>query len=385
MRDFIIPDLTFKNVQYSKHQAMWDLRPLLYRGGAGTKANLVASLIKKGAFGAPIVKRIPLVIKFHEHIEAKLAGGGSRGSAGMTITRLRQFFSWVDSTGNSLDLQSVEDRYIEWTDHLLYRKAMVGDIKGIHVYQIAVAVAKILDTVLQLRNGLLAKTRIRRLNRSKTVLGTETEKQNLEQVFSFGHALLDIADALSFDAIRGRLPVPINFRSGQVYEEWLRLNPPEKVKSLNEKVRPSTRNKVVAKRNAWHGDATLRTRFPLVNLRIQAEILIFISQTGMNLAQVHTLKMCKFRYCSHLDGYHVYRVYKGRRQGEVAFEIFSEYREIFERYLAWRTAMFPDDENGLLFPLVTMGRAPIVAPTFSVLRTSGTSKNANQLAPTPLS
>lgn len=368
MSDLRIPDLTFKSVHYGKRETAWDLRPLLYRGGAGARVALVARQISNGEYGSPIIERLPLVEKIHEYIDARLASGGSRGTAGTTIRRLREFFIWSDRAGRSIDIPSVEGTYIAWADHLLHRKRVIGDIKEIHAYQSAVAVAKILDTVLELRNGLIAKTRIRRPKRHKNVLGIEASKQNLERTFEFGHALLDICEALSVNAVRGPIPVRIQFRTGQVYEEWLRLKPPDTLKTLKENVRPSTTRNTLAKHLAWQEDQSLRNRYPLANLRIQAEMLAFISQTGMNLEQVHQLRMCKFRYSSHLDGYQIYRVYKGRRQGEVAFEIFSEYRAIFECYLAWRANMFPDDEDGLIFPLIGNGRLPAVAPAFSMLQ-----------------
>jgi integrase len=340
---------------------------MLYRGASAARTELVAHQISNGEHGLPILERLPLVERIYEYIDAKLVGGGSRGTAQTTIRRLREFFSWADRENRSVDIPSVECTFIEWTDYLIHRKRIIGDVKEIHLYQSAVAVAKVLDSILELTNGLIAKTRMRRPRGHKSILGTEADKQNLEHMFAFGHALLDITNALTVDVIRGPIPILIQFRTGQKYEEWLRLKPAETLKSLSEKARPSATRTTLAKRQRWQSDQSLRNRYPLANMRVQAEMLVFISQTGMNLEQVHQLKMGKFRYASHHDGYQVYRVYKGRRHGEVIFEIFSAYREILERYLAWRNIIFPDDEEGLLFPLIGTGRVPLVAPAFSLL------------------
>ena len=368
MRELAIPDLTFSMVTYGKTETPWDLRTLLYQGGADDNVNKVGDHIAKGTLGAPIMVRLPLVAKLHEVIEGKLAGGGSRNTAQCRIDILRRFFSWADGEARSMTLESVESVYIDWTDHLLHRQRVVGDINKTSVYNASSIIAQMLGEVLELRVGLLSKTRVRKQQQRGRVLGTQADKQNLEQTFEFGNVLLDIIDALSVEAIRGSLPVKIPFRTGQVIEDWSGLVSAEKVLSLNiEPTTPQNRynRKLVKKmRAAWEADISLRTRYPLVNLRMQAEMLIFIAQTGMNLAQVHTLKMSKFRYRSHLDGYQIHRVYKGRRQGEVAFEIFSEYRAIFERYLSWRNVMFPGDDEGLLFPLVRQGRAENVTPSF---------------------
>lgn len=368
MSNLKIPDLTFKAVPFGKYATPWDLQSLLYRGASSARVELVARQISNGEHGLPISKRLPLVESIHAYIDARLVGGGSRGTAQTTIRRLREFFSWADLEDKPVDILSVEATFIDWTDHLIHRRRIVGDVKEIHIYQSAVAVAKILNNVLELRNGLMAQTRMRRPKGHKAVLGPQTDKQNLERAFAFGHALLDISDALSVDSIRGPIPVLIKFRTGQVYEEWLRLKPAGTLKTLAEKMRPSTKQSALAKRQTWQIDQSLRNRYPLANLRVQAEMLVFISQTGMNLEQVHQMRMCKFRYSSHLDGYQVHRVYKGRRQGEVAFEIFSAYREIFERYLLWRSTIFPDDAEGLLFPLIGKGRLTVVAPAFSMVQ-----------------
>lgn len=365
MNDLNLPNLTFPMIQYGKHETPLDLLPLLYRGGAGSKANLVAKLILHGDLGEPIVNRVLLVKNIHEYIEGKLAGGGRRGSADTAIRRLREFFAWVDKVGGNVTMESVESMFIEWTDHLLHRQRVVGDISEIHAYQSAVSVAKIFDGVLELRHGLLIKTRIRKSKRHRNILSPNADKQNIEQTFAFGHALLDITEALSVDAIRGPMPVAIVFRTGQIIEEWLKLKPLDSLKTLRETVKPSTRKATLAKRSAWEADNSVRTRYPLINLRIECEMLIFIAQTGMNLEQAYTLRVSKFRCQSHIDGYLVYRVYKGRRHGEVAFEIFSEYRRMFERYLEWRATIFPGDDEGLLFPLVTAGREG-KSPSFSM-------------------
>lgn len=369
MRESDIPDLTFPMVEFGRYETPWDLRTLLYQGGAGALSNKVAGLIANGTLGAPALDRLPLVEKIHVEIAGKLAGGGSRHSASDTIYCLRAFFSWADREARSMTLESVENVYIDWTEHLLQRHRVVGDIKAQSIHKKSMQVSQILTVALGLRIGPLSKTRIHKPSSKTQALGTQADKQNLEQTFAFGNALLDIIDALSIEAIRGTLPVKIPFRSGQVIEQWSGLIPAEKVNILTEEPTTRkhryTRNLIKKNRAAWEADTSLRTRYPLVNQRIQAEMLVFIAQTGMNFAQAHTLKMSKFRYQSHLDGYRVHHVYKGRRQGEVAFEIFSEYRAIFERYLAWRKAIFPDDDEGLLFPLIRRGgRTKDVSPTF---------------------
>ena len=103
-------------------------------------------------------------------------------------------------------------------------------------------------------------------------------------------------------------------------------------------------------------------RVPLVNMRIETELLLFIAQTGMNLEQARNLELDDFVYTSHLDGYQV-KAYKARRSGNVLFEIFKEYREHFEQYLKWRKEWFANQDNDLLFPFISEDKV-LAAPTF---------------------
>lgn len=366
MRDLSLPDLTFPRVVLGANETPWDLRYLLYRGGASARRNKVAGLIDLGVLGPPILERLELVVRLHEEISGKLAGGRSKHTALAIIEHLRAFFGWADQTGLALGLDAVATTYIHWTDHLLNRSRVIRDVSEGAIYQSAYCVAHALDGVLQRRISLITETRIRRPRKGKAALGVEADKQNLQETFVFGFAMLDICDALTVEVVRGQIPVRIQFRGGHILEEWAGKRPPEELKWSTPPKTASQRfnaKKFSQLREAWEADTSLRTRYPIANLRVEAELLIFIAQTGMNLAQAHRLKAGQFHYTSHLDGYHVRR-YKNRRSGEVEFEIYAEYREIFESYLAWMKSMFPDETDGRLFPMANVSRAEDNAPQF---------------------
>nr|WP_325169700.1 hypothetical protein [Pseudomonas aeruginosa]UGK55780.1 Hypothetical protein [Pseudomonas aeruginosa] len=70
---------------------------------------------------------------------------------------------------------------------------------------------------------------------------------------------------------------------------------PEKVAAR--RTRPQNQAQIeasLAARAAHDADRTLRTRFPIVNLRIESELLMFIAQTGLNLQQAHTCGLSSF-------------------------------------------------------------------------------------------
>jgi hypothetical protein len=153
-------------------------------------------------------------------------------------------------------------------------------------------------------------------------------------------------------------------------EEWSGLRSIKSLKTLNSGDRkPYDIGLVQTKRQNWEAEKTFRTRHSVVNLRIEAELLIFISQTGMNLAQAHKIKVGKFGYQSYGNGYQVRRIFKNRRQGETEFSIYGQYRSLFERYLRWRDSVFISGDNDLLFPFITpQGRSPDIAPSFSGIK-----------------
>ena len=180
-----------------------------------------------------------------------------------------------------------------------------------------------------------------------------SEKQNLESTFSFGEALLDITKALSVEAIRGPAPILIKFRNGKTYHEWSGLpkKPLTEIAAYGKSSRSVEYDIAVAQRQRWEADRSNKNRSPAINIRIEAELLIFIAQTGMNQAQAWDLKIGEFRFESYQDGY-VVRRYKARRLGDVEFSVYSEYRTHFEQYLSWRNEIFPSNSEELLFPFI---------------------------------
>ena len=370
MHEVNLPDLTFPDVALGIKVTPWDLQPLLYKGGAGALANKVAGLIAAGKLGPPLVERIELIEKIHEEIRAALTAGGSKETALASISTMRHFVKWADSAGHSLSLGTVTKIFVHWTDHLLHRIRVVKDLLQQSAYTTVRTVGGILDKVLERGSPIITTTRITKVLKKKRVRGVKADKQNLQESFVFGYLLLDIMDGLSVDALWGGLPVHIPLRTGKKLLEWSGLSSTEKLRCAN----PETAGqryyaKLSAQlRSNYETDRTLRTRYPLANLRIEAELLFFISQTGMNLSQAHQLKLRHFSYSSTIDGYQV-RDYKHRRKGEVLFEIFADYKSVFERYLVWRRDVFPDDSEGLLFPLVRLGgRAADKAPSLSRIR-----------------
>lgn len=364
-----IVDLRFPMLQYGRTQTPWDLSPFLYRGGASIRVDRAEGVIRRGELGGYLKERVPLVLKIHALLSNDLVEGRSRSSAHSKISALRRFFTWCDERDIPLSLEDVASSYLRWSDYLLQSYRAGGFSNGKSIYYLARIIATLLDRALEREISLSKSTRIRKPKHDNGNLGSISEKQNLQDSFLFGRLLSDICNGLSWEACVGTLPVSVTLRTGQVLEQWCGLPHPERRKIRRGEARKPWEEKAcrltLARREA---DKTLLTRYMVVNLRIECELLIFIAQTGMNFTQAYTLRLDQFHYVSHLDGYQV-RAFKNRRQGEVLFEIFKAYREWFERYLEFRNRWFPNESEDLLFPFVRNGgRLAETAPQFTRLR-----------------
>ena len=333
-------DLTFPMLEYGTSETPWDLQPWLFLGGAGAKVKYVHQQISRGDLGSPLLERLELVKRLHEHITDDLIGGGSRFSALNKIQALRKLFAWVDLENVHFSLDTAASIFIRWTNHLLQCHKYRPNFSDGSLYDLTRLTATMLDRVLNRQASLSKSTRIRKPRNKAKVQTSKADKQNLQITFTFGHVLADICETLTWERIMAPLPVCVSLHSGQVLELWSGYLNPKKAAMRNTKPKSQVQiNASLVARNAHDEDRTLQTRFPIVNLRIECELLMFISQTGLNLQQAHTLRIDQFHYTSHLDGYQV-RTYKKRRGGEVLFEIFTSYREWFERYIKWRSEWF---------------------------------------------
>jgi hypothetical protein len=334
----VVPDLTFPSVQFAPSETPWNLNVLLYAGGAAARKSDVSALITSGKLGAPSPERLELVCAFHREINSDLVSGGSRASAESVIRYLRVLYSFADSQQLEPSSEKIVQVYCAWADSLYIRTLVKGNrdktktklkpIKMASAYGYAATVGGLIDRVLERQSHVIELTKLTHQLHRKAPTSVEADKQNLEHTFVFGHMLQDVCDALTLDSVLdASFPIEIKLRAGQrlTREEAVGYQPTEYPKLIG--------------------------RYHLANLRIEAEMLMFIAQTGMNVSQAVNAKRRHFFYVSHLDGYHV-KDYKGRRGGLVLFEIFKDYKAHFERYLAWRRTLFPDSD--FLFPFVSM-------------------------------
>ncbi len=387
-----LPDLTFPNLRFGPHEFPWDLRPWLYKGGAQAHRRDVATMINSGNLGHALVERVELVRRIHEVFQDYLEGGGRRSTVEGRIDRLAQFFRWADEAEDRhLTLGTAENLYRCWCDALLQRVRVVRDLKLRTANGYGAGVGWILDKVLGRTKPLVRSTRLHQPRASSRAVSPKNDKQNLEETFAFGHFLLDLSDGLDQDAIWGPLPLRLPLRSGQSLELTSGLRRLAVLKPPNPRWPSQSRQaarRVAESRAAWEAEKSHRTRSPLINLRIQAEMFMLMAQPAVNLAQAFQLRMDQWRFKPSINGYEI-RTFKHRRGGPVEFEVYGEYRAIFERYLRWRKSIFSSDSDGLLFPLLGRNgqqpqRRPDRPPRFTALKEACERAGVKYLSPSAL-
>lgn len=342
-------DFIFPSIPVGDKETPPSLRRLLYKGGVSLPPDKAAEAIEKGLLGDVLPDRVALVSKIHEAINGPLIGGGSAETARQQIMKVAYFFAWAESSGAALTISDVQSTYIDWAGHLLHRATVVKNVSESSIHHYASLVGPILDRVLERATPILYLTRITKPRKGKKPQGAQADKQNLQQTFAFGRLLQDICDGLPLKVIRESHTVRIPLQQGGEIVFRMGMQPLPEENRQRTHVRAS-----IERALAYAADPSLDQRFrrDMVNLRILAELLVFIGQTGLNLAQAQGLQLENFSYSSDIDGYKV-RDYKKRRGGEVLFEIFQEYRNHFDRYLNWRRELLPEETR--LFPVIRIG------------------------------
>ncbi|NEX63446.1 site-specific integrase [Noviherbaspirillum galbum] len=341
-------DLTFTSIPVGKKETPLSLNRLLYKGGASVKVTKANKAIQDGSLGKVLPDRFELVQRIYDLINGDIAGGGSVETAKVQISYLFLFFVWGDTSGAVLSIAEVERTYAAWVENLWHRSKIKKDLAELTAYTYATAVGRILDCILERLSPIVGATRIRNPRKRKTPQDIVAEKQSLHRTFAFGRLLQDICDGTPLSVIWESYP-PVRIPMQQGGEIAFKGRGP--VMHLEHPVHRNYLSRLQKRACVYADDRSLNYshRVTLINFRIMAEMLMFIGQTGMNMSQAQGLRLRHFAYSSDIDGYKV-RDYKHRRGGEVLFEIFSEYRPHFERYLAWRRDIFPSEER--LFPII---------------------------------
>ncbi|WP_343256003.1 hypothetical protein [Luteimonas changyuni] len=257
--------------------------------------------------------------------------------------RLRAFVAFIETEDQQLTVDNLLNLYLAYCERIKRR----AELQATTRYHYSLAVAQVVAPALALDvRKLQWKTKIRSPRR----LGSHASKENLEETASFVQTLLEVTEQLPINVIRGPLPVKVSFEDSAEYT--LHCGRPHlPVDRLKGIVDASKRKRALDARERRANDTSTVARAQLVNLRIDAELLIFINQTGSNLTQALQLLGGRFRYQSAGD-YYKMTAWKNRANHPVDLRVHKRYRAHFDAYLKWRESLFPGDPDGLTFPFV---------------------------------
>jgi len=343
MCDVVIPDLTLHGLPLGPQQHPIDLRWLLHKSAASTHGRNIKKVIQSGRLGQPILERLPLLEAIHQHWQARVVAG-TIGSESIKEwwQHLRRFIAFTEEGKKQLTLAGVLDLYLAYCAHTKRRNDISATTRYHYSLTLAIIVAPVLGMDIR---KLQWKTKISMPKR----LGSQAAKEHLDGTATFVQRLLETAEQLPVEVIRGPLPVTLRYTTGGEHTFHLGL-PLQPLDSL--KLRYASRYKqAVDARERRTNDVSNKARAPLINLRLDAELLIFINQTGSNLTQALRLTGSQYRYQSDGDYLHLL-VWKKRAKHSVELRIHKGYRRRFDDYMKWRASLFPNDPDGLTFPFV---------------------------------
>lgn len=385
-------DLKIKGLMLGTHETPWDLKTLLYKNAASERKDKVMQRIQNGDYGPMLEDRVSLIIKLHETLTASLVSGSSHRTIKTYLGKLWSFFAWIDENNLPCTEQDIINSFNIWTEHLLYRVNKLKNLSHFTAYKTASLVSNIIARALNLPgakpgHSLMLNTRLNRPKRYKEGMSKKADKQNIADTFEFGKILTVMCNYLTIDTVRGPLPIRIPLDEGKTILIAGNLMDPElDVSSIENS---GVKQRAILARAALKDDESLfdtNKRTQLLNARIEAELLIFLAQTGMNLAQAVLLKAGDFRWKTNGEDYDVFRVYKGRRQGEAVFSCYNTYREHLQIYLKWLNDTGLKELDDRLFPLLSRGmiRSQASRTTLSSLKNIFRKNNLNFINPTQL-
>lgn len=352
-----LPDLLIRSPDGSEPLARLDLRRFLYVGAVNHRAQLALQKIDRGELGEPKLERIELLLAIKGEIVIRLASGQSRLSVPHYIATLTHFLRFLDNNQKSFSLEQLEANYLEFSEHLFIaanKKPATLNIRS--AYGRAATLSALFSPILNIPPSvrLVNRTRLKFSPTAKKAVNRTVEKQSLEATFTQGNFLVDLMAGLSIEVIHGPLPLTIPIRPGLVEQNQVQLHAGLLecgwLSTPKDKWTPSQKSRYAEMMRARQPARSIEgtKRWFLVNLRVQAEFLVFLAQTGMNFTQAKELQRGTLKYQPLGDSWQV-RCYKRRKGGEVSFRIYKSYKPFLESYRSFISYFFPESES--LFPL----------------------------------
>ncbi len=333
----------------------------LYAGFHNYHSNTMRSLIRNGKAGTLIDARYNLLLQIKNALQDALDIGGAPATTESSLGLLHKFFVFLERENLAWSREKLERNYLLYCEKVLCRRLARKEITGSTAYTIAATLGNVFDSVLGNKKyyELVSKTRLRNVGPRKNSLKFATDKQNLSDTFTMGSFVVQVIIALKPESIRSNplIRSEISLPNGRSFELKLALGPVanrkyENLEASSEELTESQRyHRAKRIADGWDPKGDEISRIMLLELRVACELMVFLAQTGMNISEALKIENHQFKYASLGDEW-VIKSYKSRRQGEIEFKIYKNYKAKFKTYLKFlsefypgRTELFPNDSS----------------------------------------
>lgn len=376
--------LDFPTFPHAEQSVPWDLFIFAHENGASlNRHKLIWGESYKHFVGLVIEERIPLLVKIHANFDDKVkCGEWTYKTVNTYCKKLKILYKFAESKNTNLSILNIEHCFAWWQEET---QQLIGE------GNLSCDYTNTLNVLAGIIGRLLGKPAnvLKLANKHpKSFRNNFPVSQNYKTldstVFDYGRNLYDIRQSLSIDDIYSQIPIRISLRSGDYFDHWGRMVRPENVRAITNP--DSVDSWHVKNTRVIREDASLSqskaARDPFLNLRLQVEMMIFISQTSVPPSTAYEMERFIFKRGDRIDGTIQVECWKNRLRDNITFTLYEEYWPIFQEYLAFRDKVFPEATS--LFPL--SGKQGVKRQSFAPIALRKLLSNLNQpyLSPTAL-
>lgn len=333
-----------------------DLRRYLIKGGASTNAAWFYKNANDETWKDVILERIPFIEAVMDNFNTDIIRGGSSASIGTYLSNFQYFMHFVDDRELPLTLDEpvLKKLFMQFDEQQYFRAWGKKEIKQKSAYSATFVLATIISKVLKLPEYKQLKHFSRVIksykHTSRGSVSHEAEKQHLGDSQILGYYCVDIANSLTIEAVTGQLPLEVTTTKPDGSSQTVHL-PLSIVNHLkNKRIQDFMKAKKAClpiEARPYKDLEPYRKR--LVKLRIIAELVIFVFQTGMNVSQILKIQRRGFSYKAKGNSDWLVTQKKARARGPRAFSIYKAYKERLKGFITFVDQFYPDKEE--LFPL----------------------------------
>lgn len=328
-----------------------DLSRWLVMGGAATDSRWFYRDASAETWQGAIKDRLPFVEKITDYFNLEVTRGASASTIHTYFSDVNQFMKWVDKnnivlSANRKDLETV---FLAYDEYLYTRGWIKKEVSYITVYSSVFNIAQSFSKMLNLPPHAHFRylSRVVKAYKSprKSSISRAAEKQHLGNTRTLGYYCVDIADAITIEAAYGQLPITVNTLKPDGSKKAIKM--PLGLSNLLKHELKQTSNRAAALCKPT--DTMDKFRGNLVRVRLLAELVIFVYQTGMNVSQVLQVERKGLSYKLQGNNDWLVTCRKGRKQGPVKFKIYKEYRDRLKNFIKFLDHFYPEEAQ--LFPV----------------------------------